>query len=145
MASTRPVRIIQPSSKLSAENGGDIELTFHRKAIAAASKTLTPLKSLVPVSQSSLPSTSTPEWFMSTPSPSHPSSPTHDGVVSAESTNIDIDGDGDADNTPLPSNRKCLHIIESESDDPKSRATPSSSQARKKYKKRKAAGKCQFL
>ena len=139
MASTRPVRIIQLSSKLlSADNGGDIELTSHRKAIAAASKNNGPnpsssLKLPVPATQCSLPSTSQ--------TLTHPSSPTRDRLE--QSTNPDVNGN--ADDTPLPSNRKRRHIVQSESDDPESRATPSSSQMRRKYKKKaKAVGKSQF-
>jgi hypothetical protein len=36
MASSRPTRVVIPSSKLGPENVGDMELSVHRKAIATA-------------------------------------------------------------------------------------------------------------
>ena len=71
---TRPAHRIIPTSKLMADNAGDLELTFHRRAVASATAALTaisaPSSRLLPVSalpNSSLPQTdtenaSTPSW-----------------------------------------------------------------------------------
>jgi hypothetical protein len=55
--STRPVRRIIPTSKLTADNAGDVELTSHRRAIASASAALT---AACPPSSPSSPESSPP-------------------------------------------------------------------------------------
>jgi hypothetical protein len=58
MASTRPLRKIIPTAKLTADNAGDLELPSHRRAIAIASATV--LSTTAPPSSSPLPESSPP-------------------------------------------------------------------------------------
>jgi hypothetical protein len=142
MASGRPTRTIQPSAKLiSADNGGDIELSFHRKAITTASATVTatkptgniPLTSLEPNPQRSL----SPDVHVEPPK-SIPASTPASTTTRHQSTNLVVTGqstDDELDDKPLPTIK---HFIESE---PESDSQPTSSSSQKKTKRTKKRAK----
>lgn len=130
MASSRPTRVIHPSAKLSADNDGEIELTAHRKAIAAASAGVAIPSSLNPTAPTRN-------------SASNPQSPTSAcdllptvTAVSPRSTT----SESNVNDPPLPLNRKRRHVVESEPESD-TQAAPSSTSKSKKTKKRAKAGK----
>jgi hypothetical protein len=135
MTSTRPTRTAHPSAKLlSTDNGGEIELSFHRKAIATATaKHNTPSTSLEPTRKTSDlqtgPSSDSLETSNSTPSTDVSQNP----VITRQST--------ERDNTPFPRSFNKRPIVESEAEsdhDPQ----PAPLQQKKRLKKRpKVAGK----
>ena len=140
MASARPTRTVHPSAKLlSADNGGEIELSFHCKAIAKHNTLSTSLESTRNTTadlQSGL-SSDSPEPLKSTPTTRQSSCDLSDVAITRQSTERDTTVT-EPDDIPFPRINK-RRIVESEPESNlDSQPTPSLQQ---KKKRTKAAGK----
>jgi len=150
MASARPTRTIQPSAKLlSTDNDGDIELSFHRKAIAAATakhsipstSSLEPVRKLLDShlpTDSHEPSKSTPPLILPVSSTQNLQSPTN-LAVTGQSTDDDIE----LDDTPLPTINK-HYLVDSESENDVDQPAPSQDKTRKGKKRARQTGKAKL-